>query len=97
SIFVGKKETGLALEKGRSKIASGIFIFLAIIISPLPYVLGVLSFAYIVILVPTDLVFLSSILLLAKGRGKKRFSRVSKIIKIGMFLALVAFIFGVLF
>ncbi len=96
SRFVGKKETGLVLKKGRAKTAAGIFMILAIIISPLPYVLGVLGFTYIVILVPTDLVFLSSIILLAKGRGKKRFSRVSKIIKIGMFLALVAFIFGVL-
>ena len=97
SRFVGKKEAGLALEKGRAKAAAGIFMLLAIIISPLPYTLGILGFTYLVILVPTDLIFLSSIALLAKGGGKKKFSRVSRIIKIGMFLALIAFIFGVLF
>lgn len=97
SRFVGKKEAGLALEKGRAKAAAGIFMLLAIIISPLPYTLGILGFTYLVILVPTDLVFLSSIIILAKGKGKKKFSRTSKIIKIGMLLALIAFIFGVLF
>lgn len=97
SRFVGKKEAGLALEKGRAKAAAGIFMLLAIIISPLPYTLGILGFTYLVILVPTDLVFLSSIIILAKGKGKKKFSRTSRIIKIGMLLALIAFIFGVLF
>lgn len=97
SRFVGKKEAGFALEKGRAKAAAGIFMLLAIIISPLPYTLGILGFTYLVILVPTDLVFLSSIIILAKGKGKKKFSRTSKIIKIGMLLALIAFIFGVLF
>ena len=97
SRFVGKKEAGLALDKGRAKAAAGIFMLLAIIISPLPYTLGILGFTYLVILVPTDLVFLSSIIILAKGKGKKKFSRVSRIIKIGMLLALIAFIFGVLF
>ncbi len=97
SRFVGKKEAGLVLEKGRAKAAAGIFMLLAIIISPLPYTLGILGFTYLVILVPTDLVFLSSIIILAKGKGKKKFSRVSRIIKIGMLLALIAFIFGVLF
>jgi geranylgeranylglycerol-phosphate geranylgeranyltransferase len=97
SRFVGKRDAGFALKKGRAKAAAGVFMLLAIIISPLPYILGILGFTYLVILVPTDLIFLSSIVLLAKGGGKKKFSRVSRIIKIGMFLALIAFIFGVLF
>jgi len=97
SRFVGKEEAGLVLKKGRAKAAAGIFLLLAIIISPLPYILGILGFAYLAILIPTDLVFLSSVFLLARKGVKKRFSRTSRIIKIGMFLALIAFIFGVLF
>lgn len=97
SRFVGKEEAAPALNKGRATKAAGTFMFLAIVISPLPYVLNLLSFAYLVILAPADLIFLSSMVMLARGDGKKKFSRISRTIKAGMFLSLVAFIFGVLF
>jgi geranylgeranylglycerol-phosphate geranylgeranyltransferase len=102
SRFVGKKGKGgkdavLAMNKRRARAAAMIFMLLAIIISPLPYVLNILGIAYLIILIPTDVVFLYSLALLAKEGGKKKYVRISKMIKIGMFLALMAFIFGVLF
>jgi geranylgeranylglycerol-phosphate geranylgeranyltransferase len=97
SRFVGKEAAALVLNKGRATKAAGTFMFLAIVISPLPYLLNTLSFAYLVILAPADLIFLSSMLMLARGDGRKKFSRISRTIKAGMLLALIAFIFGVLF
>lgn len=102
SRFVGKKgRTGkdavLAMNKRRARAAAIIFMVLAIVISPLPYVMGIMGIAYLIILVPTDLVFLFSLALLSKESGKKRHARISRMIKVGMFLALLAFIFGVLF
>jgi geranylgeranylglycerol-phosphate geranylgeranyltransferase len=93
----GKGDADFVMGKGRAKTVAGLCMIIAIIISPLPYILGILSFTYVIILVPTDLVFLLTIILLSNASSKKRLSRISKIIKIGMFLALIAFIFGVLF
>lgn len=97
SRFAGRNDAGLVMEKDKAKIAAIIFMLLAVIISPLPYVFGVLSFTYLVILVPADIMFISTVVLLTKASGKKSFARISKLIKIGMLLALMAFIFGVLF
>lgn len=97
SRFSRRNDAGLVMEKDKAKIAAIIFMLLAIIISPLPYVFGVLSFTYLVILVPADIMFISTVVLLTKASGKKSFARISKLIKIGMLLALMAFIFGVLF
>jgi geranylgeranylglycerol-phosphate geranylgeranyltransferase len=97
SRFAGIEGPEARFSVKRAKAAAAVFMLLAIAISPLPYVLGVLSLAYIAVLVPTDLVFLSSVVLLGTGKDRKNYSRVSNTIKIGMFLALIAFISGVLF
>ncbi len=102
SRFVGAKggvgkEAGFAMGKGRAKTVAVLCMLLAIVISPFPYTLGILSFSYVLILIPTDLIFIATIILLATGSSKKTFSRTSKIIKAGMFLALVAFIIGMIF
>ena len=102
SRFVGSKggvreEAGFAMGKGRAKTVAALCMLLAIVISPFPYTLGILSFSYVLVLIPTDLIFIATVILLATGSGKKTFSRTSKIIKLGMFLALVAFIIGVIF
>jgi len=72
-------------------------LILAISISPLPYILNLLSFTYLVLLVPTDAVFLFCIYQIARVRKRKNYGRISKNIKIGMFIGLLAFIVGVLF
>jgi geranylgeranylglycerol-phosphate geranylgeranyltransferase len=69
---------------------------LAIVFSALPYSLGILHPSYLIFVVPADLIFLFSIYQLTKSKKKTEFSRVSKRLKIGMFLGLIAFILGVL-
>ncbi len=96
SRFVGREEPSLAINARKAKLVAAAAMLLAIIISPLPYLLNILSTAYLVILAPADLVFLACIVLLARGGGRKALARISRIIKVGMLLALIAFIAGVL-
>lgn len=77
-------------------IVAGISLLLAIFISPLPYLMGILGISYLVILIPTDLFFALAIVFMAKASGKKHFHRASRIIKLGMLFGLLAFIIGVL-
>ncbi|MFQ5648109.1 MAG: UbiA family prenyltransferase [Candidatus Aenigmatarchaeota archaeon] len=92
----GVTSGGIRLKYGRRLVvAAGLSLALAIAVSPVPYMLGILGVSYLVILVPTDIVFLACIFGLAKGRGKKKYGRISKGIKLGMFLGLIAFLAGV--
>ncbi len=68
----------------------------AIIISPLPYLLNILSLSYLIVLVPTDLAFALSIYTLVNRRSNNRYAKTQKRIKIGMFLGLISFIVGIL-
>ncbi len=70
-------------------------LLVAIILSPLPYLLNILRPSYLVVLIPTDIAFaLGAGVLLTRGRQKYKTS--GKTIKVGMFLGLVAFIVGML-
>lgn len=90
---------GAVLRYGRRKlkIIAGFSLLLAIAVSPLPYILGILGLTYLVILIPTDLTFLISALFLTKVGSSKGFRRISRMIKLGMLLGLIAFIAGALF
>ncbi|MBN2330578.1 MAG: UbiA family prenyltransferase [Candidatus Aenigmarchaeota archaeon] len=68
-------------------------LWMAVIISSLPYMWSILGLSYLVIVVPTDAVFLIASFLLIRRRV---YGRVSKLIKLGMALGMIAFIAGVL-
>jgi geranylgeranylglycerol-phosphate geranylgeranyltransferase len=71
---------------------------LAIIFSILPYYYGILKISYLAVVSVADLVFLSSIYSLGREkRRRKGYARISGRLKIGMFIALLAFIAGVIF
>ncbi len=66
-------------------------IWLAVVASVIPYIWGLLSEAYIFLLVPTDAVLvLSSIILIRK----RNYRLVSKLLKAGMYLGMAAFLLG---
>ena len=71
-------------------------LLLSAAISPLPYLLRLLGPSYLVVLVPTDLTFLYAAYLLAFSESKTKFTKTSKLIKVGMFLGLLAYLIGVL-
>jgi geranylgeranylglycerol-phosphate geranylgeranyltransferase len=73
-----------------------LFLILAIIISPLPFIWGILGISYLIMLILADLVFLVAAVMAAKATRTKHYHRASKMIKLGMFLGLVSFIVGAL-
>lgn len=81
-------------EKRKSILTSVIFLIIAILLSPLPYIMGILSYIYIYAVIITDILFLYSIFLLIRKEGKNVYTKTSKLIKIGMFFGLLAFIIG---
>ncbi len=89
---------GAEIRVGRKKLKAmaGISLFLAVLISPLPYILGILGMSYLAVLALTDLVFLVALAFIYKSHTKKQFHRTSRLIKLGMFLGLIAFIAGAL-
>ena len=76
-------------EKPAIYLAS-VFGFLAVLLSPLPYVLDILTVHYLYALVFVILCFFAAIYSLSK----KDYAKSSKFFKISMFLALAAFIVG---
>ncbi len=83
----------VVLKHTQALIALAIlFLIAAIAISPLPWLYGLLSTGYAVFVVVTDLIFLWCAIEIAKNRD---WARISKGIKVGMFLGLIAFIVGI--
>ncbi len=73
-------------------------ILLAIIFSVIPYTMKLLGTGYMIFLIPCIIVFLwASADLVIKARRSKDYARVSKEIKIAMFLGFIAFIAGIIF
>ncbi len=92
--------SGVGLRYSRRIPAvAAVSLALAIVVSPIPYLLNVLSRTYLLLLVPTDIVFFLALFQIIRSgrRTTKRYKAVSKLIKTGMLLGLLAFIAGVLF
>lgn len=68
----------------------------AIAISPLPFLWGLLGKGYLALLVPSDMVFFYAIAQMGRAKGRKSYARISKTIKAGMFISLLAFIAGII-
>jgi geranylgeranylglycerol-phosphate geranylgeranyltransferase len=90
-------ETEIKINRRLAKAIAIISMLVAITASPIPYVLGILGFPYLILLVPTVLIFISSIYMMATAKTRKSFARTSKIIKIGMNLGLLAYVVGIIF
>jgi geranylgeranylglycerol-phosphate geranylgeranyltransferase len=85
-----------SLEMKKSRILAFTSLLLSLVVSPLPYIMGIFGENYLVFLVPCIVVFAYSLLRMAVASTRKDFSHISRSIKIGMNLGLLAFIMGVL-
>jgi len=90
-------EIQLKYNKERAKTFAAGSLILAVLVSPVPFLMNLFSSVYLLVLIPTDAVFLFAFYMIVKSNGRRNFSRISKFIKIGMFLALLAFFLGVVF
>ncbi len=80
----------LRIGAGRSALLAGGVILLAVLLSPLPYLLGILSPWYLPVVALADALFLAATWVLLRGDP----SGSSRLMKAGMLLALLSFLAG---
>lgn len=68
---------------------------IAVVLSVLPYFYGLFSVSYLIIVAVADVFFVSCMYSLGMRNRKKSYARISKRMKMGMAIALLAFIVGV--
>ena len=92
---LGKGGAKLKYGEKTMRIIAVACLMLAIIFSALPYYYGIMHTSYLLIVGLADIMFLWCIYsVITERRIKKGYARVSKRLKIGMFIALIAFIVG---
>jgi len=94
----GLTKTGVRIKYGeRTMIVIAVAcLMLAIVFSYLPYYYGLMGMGYVFLVGIADLVFLWCVYSIVRERKKRKgYRRVSRRLKIGMFIALIAFIAGV--
>ena len=87
----------LASSYGNLNVAIAIatmILFITIILSPLPYLLGTFSIPYLVLVLLTDIVLISAFLPLWFNTSPSNADAMKDRIRIGMVLGLLAFLFG---
>lgn len=94
----GLTKSGVRIKYGeRTMIVIAVAcLMLAILFSYLPYYYGFMGMSYLFLVGLADLIFISCMYSLVRERRRRKgYARVSKRLKIGMFIALIAFITGV--
>jgi geranylgeranylglycerol-phosphate geranylgeranyltransferase len=86
----------LKYKKKAGLVTSAVSLLVAIALSPTPYLLGLVGFWYLILVIPTDVVFLLSVSESARAEKTQDFARISRLIKYGYFLGLLAFLAGIL-
>ncbi len=82
--------------KYASKIAFLLFI-LAILLSPIPYIVGIMGYTYLILVTIADAGFIYSSLKLIKNPSRNMALKIKKQILLWMFIGLLAFLFGAVF
>jgi geranylgeranylglycerol-phosphate geranylgeranyltransferase len=93
---ITKEGVSLKVKERTGLMTAGMALSLAILLSPMPYFLSLLTWHYLVLVIPADLAFLLCVLGFRKAKKTQDFSRLSKILKYGYLLGLLAFVGGVL-
>lgn len=78
----------------RSAEIAVLFVLLAIVASPLPYIFGLLNVGYIIIIALADVLFLYVMIEFLKDVSMENAKETQKLIKVGMGIALFAFFVG---
>ncbi len=81
----------LRIGAERSSYIASAFLTVAVLLSPLPYIMGILGVAYLPLVGIADAIFLYALLVLLKKRDAAKSARY---IKVAMFIALLSFLAG---
>lgn len=90
-VYIRTLPARIGIEKA-AKLASFV-LFLTIVFSPLPYLLGILNLNYLLFVVPADAIFLGVALTFLRDPLEKA-AGTQRMIKVGMALGLAAFLAG---
>ena len=93
---VTKDGVSLKYKETAGLLTASVSLLFAVLLSPLPYLLGLVNPSYLIIVIPADAVFLACVVGSRKAKKPEQFGRLSRLIKYGYFLGLVAFIGGIL-
>ncbi|MBW9222174.1 UbiA family prenyltransferase [Methanothermococcus sp. SCGC AD-155-C09] len=80
----------------KSPYIAGILLIIAILLSPLPYIMGIFGLFYLYSIFLCDIMFIYSFIGLLKNPSKENAERVSKEIKLIMNFILISFVMGAL-
>ena len=95
--FIVTKEGVILKYKERAgMVTAGISLIIAILLSPIPFLFGLMGSEYLIFVLPADAVFLLCLLKSRHAKKTEQFGRLSKLIKYGYFLGLLAFVAGIL-
>ncbi|MFQ6051215.1 MAG: geranylgeranylglycerol-phosphate geranylgeranyltransferase [Candidatus Hydrothermarchaeota archaeon] len=83
----------LLIGEEKTSLIASLFLAFSVLLSPLPYFLNIFGIRYLILVFIADLVFLYSILILLTG-GPETAGKVSSYLKLGMIIAVIAFLFG---
>jgi len=90
----GARTLPIVLGNAKSALLASAFLVIVTLFSPIPYLLGIFHWYYIVVISIADLLFIYSIYLLLKNPDTKSAAQVQKNLKIAIIIALLAFITG---
>jgi geranylgeranylglycerol-phosphate geranylgeranyltransferase len=93
---LGFKTFPLRHGADKAAVLAVVFIGAAIVISPLPYLLGIFGRQYLAIVIVSIAAFLAAAGMIAQSQGAKAATKASLACKVGMGLGLVAFMVGAL-
>lgn len=87
----------LKYNKERARNVAAGSLLLAVFISPVPFFMNLFGIVYLIALIPANIMFLFAFYMTMRSNGKRGYNRISKSIKIGMLMALISFILGIIF
>lgn len=90
----GAKTIPILEGKNKSIVIISSFLITSILVSPLPYLLRILSFYYFIVVLIADVIFVLVVISLYKNSEIKNIKRQQQIIKIGALVGLMAFLIG---
>ncbi len=83
-----RKTFPMRVGRGKAQYTVIVFVLAAVLLSPLPYIENLLSLSYLLIVIFADIVFIYSLSILEDAERSQKFN------KIGMIIALIAFLVG---
>lgn len=90
----GAETLPIMLGMKRSAQIALAFLGIVVLLSPAPYIIGLFGIGYLPVIFAADILFLYSGYLLVRKPGKQTAAKTQKLLKIGMLIALVAFMAG---